>query len=173
MQLVLTNVRPKFLHIFQKHKSKTGEGEPKYSLSLILDKKDDAEQIKKIQDILAALKKEHGFNAVGDKCCLRDGADNTEHYDAKWMYLRASNKNRPQVVDRAKRPVTEDDNLFYDGCRVNAIVDIYGIKEFKSFSASVEVVQFVRDDEPLGRPPVDIDKLLPDLSDTVSGDGLD
>jgi hypothetical protein len=71
-------------------------------------------------------------------------------YEGK-MTIKASTKKRPLVIDRDKSPITEDDNIVYAGCYVNAIVTLWGQNnQFgKRVNAQLDGVQFVRDGEPL------------------------
>ncbi len=66
------------------------------------------------------------------------------------LYVKASSKMRPQVIDRDKSPLTAADGKIYSGCRVNAQIDIYAMdsKDFgKQVNCSLLAVQFHKDDE--------------------------
>lgn len=170
-QLTLTNVRLSYPQVF-KPKAMTDKqgrpmGEPKFSASFLMDKKEHKKLIAEIKTKIEQLKAEKNLKVAPDKVCLHDGVekDGTDGYGEDVMYLNASNTRRPQVVDRKKGAVTEEDNVIYGGCYVNAVVRLWpqNNEYGKRINASLEAVQFVRDGEAFGAPPVDLDDALPDL----------
>jgi hypothetical protein len=67
------------------------------------------------------------------------------------LYMNASNKLRPLVVDDLRQPLTAADGKPYSGSYVNAIVEIWAQDNQygKRINASLLGVQFVRDGERL------------------------
>ena len=173
--ILLTNVRLSYPNVFKAKASADGKGEPKFSAAFILDKKKDAGQIEKVKTLIDAIIKENKLKVDPDKRCLKDGSSKPDNYEDTVMFINASSTKRPQVVNRDRSPLTEEDNVIYGGCYVNAVLNLWAQdNQFgRRVNASLEVVQFVKDGEPFGRKPVDVNSVLPDLSDTVSGDGLD
>mgnify|MGYP005814916115 CR=1 FL=1 len=106
---------------------------------------------------------------------MHDGAIKSDYAGfAGNMFVSASAKTRPLVVDRNPTVhVLPSDGKIYPGCRVNAKLAIWAQGEKAGFgkrvNAELKVVQFVRDDEPLGSSaPASIDG-LEDLSSDDSG----
>ncbi len=62
------------------------------------------------------------------------------------MYITASNKDRPLVIDVNRTPLTAQDGRPYSGCYVNATIEFYAYdNNGKGVSASLRGVQFFRD----------------------------
>lgn len=167
-QIVITNARLSYPHIFAAKAMNEGDT-PKYSASFILDKKTNAGVIKEIEKAINELTTEKfkGKKLPADKVCLRDGDLKDDENYAGAMYVSASNTKRPQVVDRDKKtPLVADDNKPYAGCYVNGVIRIWvqDNKFGKRINASLEAIQFVKDGEPLGAPPVDL-SVLPDVDE--------
>lgn len=170
MQIVLRQVTLSFPHLFEA-KAIQGSTKAKFSAAFILDKKKDAAQIQMVQDAIERLIKEEKLRVAPDKRCLKDGSSKPEHYTDSVMFINASNDVRPQVVNRNKTPVVAADNLMYAGAVVDAVLHLWGQNNQygQRVNASLEVVRFVAHGEPIGRKPVDVDEVLPDLD----SDGLD
>lgn len=170
MQITLLNVRLSYPHLFKAQSAQAG-GDPKFSAAFILDKKSQADQIKSLQNAIEDMIKTEKMKVDPDKRCLKDGSNKPDSYGDDVMFVNASNTVRPQVVDRKKNPVAEEDNVIYGGCYVNAVIRLWPQNnQFgRRVNASLEVVQFVKDGEPFGRKPVDVASALPDLD----SDGLD
>lgn len=172
MQITLLNVRLSYPHLFKATVAK-GSTDAKYSAAFILDKKTQADQIKNLQNKIEELIKENKLRVDPDKRCLKDGSVKPDTYGDGVFFVNSSNTKRPQVVDRKKSPITEEDNIIYGGCYVNAVIRLWAQdNQFgRRINASLEVVQFVKDGEPFGAKPVDVNTALPDIDD--EGDGLD
>lgn len=175
MQLVLKNVRGSFLNIFKAKAFEDG-GEPRYEGSFLIPKS-DKKQIKLIRDGIAAVLAESnkGKPLPADKICFRDGDEKDYDGYADHWYIATANKKRPQVVDRDRTPLTADDGKPESGDFVNVVVRLWfqNNKFGKRVNASLEVVQFVKEGERFGAPKVDIDEVLPDLSDEDEDDDDD
>lgn len=171
MQITLLNVRLSYPTVFKAKAAVTAPGaEPKFSASFILDKKTQGDQIAAIQAAIETMIKEEKLKVDPDKRCLKDGATKPDTYGEGVFFINSSNVKRPQVVDRKKNPLAEEDNVIYGGCYVNAVIRLwpqdnqYG----RRINASLEVVQFVKDGEPFGHKPVNVDEALPDVDDDDS-----
>ena len=146
----MKNVRLSFPSLF--HKAMFQGTETKYEATFLLDKKEHAATITQVSDAIAAMLKEHKAKLTSDKICLKDG--DLMDYDgyANTLTLKASSTKRPMVINKLKEPVTEDDNVIYSGCYVNAIVSLWFQDNGfgKRINASLEAVQFAKDGTPFG-----------------------
>jgi hypothetical protein len=169
MELILENVRLSYPHLF-KAKS-VMNSDPKFSAAFILDKTRDAKMIARAQEVIKEVLAEAKKRVDTDKMCLKDGATKEEIYGPDVMFINASNDDRPQVVDRGRHPVTEEDDIIYGGCFVNAVLNVWfqDNQWGRRVNASLEAVQFVRDGERFGRKPLDVNEKLPDLSGEDDG----
>jgi len=159
-KIKISNARLSFPNIF--HTSVFGgEDTGKFDATFLLDKKEHAEIIKTIKVYMQLLADEKfkGKLPPDDKICLRDGDETERPEQQGMMVIKANSKRRPLVINRDKSPITEDDNLIYAGCRVNAIISLWAQNnQFgKRINASLEGVQFCAHDEPFGPPSLDVD----------------
>ena len=158
-KIQLKNVRLSFPSLFQMG-SFGGESTGKYEATFVLDKKEHAEVIKQIQTATDALMKEAFKGKIAsDKLCIKDGDELGRDEFVGKMTIKASTKKRPLVIDRDKSPITEDDNIVYAGCFVNAIVTLWAQNnQFgKRINAQLDGVQFYRDGEPFGDSGISVD----------------
>ncbi len=132
-------------------------GDPKYSVSCIIDK-DDKETIAKIQKAIE-LAKEEGKGKWGGKIPanlktpLRDGdidRPDDEAY-AGCMFLNANSRQAPQVVDKNVQPILDQSEV-YSGCygRVSVTFYPYNSNGNKGVAAGLGNIQKLRDGEALG-----------------------
>jgi hypothetical protein len=154
-RIQLKNVRLSFPSLFEKTAFKGNDAnkdkEGKYEATLLIPKTDTATKAK-IDAMIAKAVSEAGFKIPSDKRCLRDGDEaEYEGYEGNWS-LKASSKKRPTTLDRAKGVVTKDDDLFYPGCYVNAIVNFWiQDNDFgKRVNANLYGVQFFAHGETFG-----------------------
>lgn len=158
-KIQLKNVRLSFPSLFQMG-SFGGESTGKYEATFVLDKKEHADVIKQIQSATDALMKEAFKGKIAsDKLCLKDGDELGRDEFVGKMTIKASTKKRPLVIDRDKSPITEDDNIVYAGCYVNAIVTLWAQNNSygKRINAQLDGVQFYRDGEPFGDSGISVD----------------
>lgn len=130
-KLVTTKVRFSYAHVFQAVAMAEGQ-EKKYSVSLLISKKDKA-LIKKVNDAIAAALEAGKTSKFGGavpkkglKMPLRDGdvdRDEDEVYKGHF-FITASSKRRPQVVDAELNPIIDEDE-FYSGCYGRASINFY------------------------------------------------
>lgn len=168
-KIQLKNVRLSFPSLFRRAQFNGEDG--KYEATFLFDKKDKKLKAK-LDKAIAAKIKAAGIKVSADKRCLKDG-DDVEYsgYEGMWS-IKASQSRRPTVIDRDRTPVTEDDNVIYAGCYVNAIVDfwIQNNSFGKRVNANLYGVQFVKDGEAFGMGPVDVTDDFDDLSDEDEDD---
>ena len=159
MKIKIPSARLSFPSLFNMA-SFGGESTGKFEATFILDKKDHAKQIEEIEGAIAKLQKELKVKLASDKLCLKDGDEmERPEYQGK-MTIKASTKKRPMVINRDKTPITEDDNVVYAGCYVNAIITLWAQNNSygKRVNAQLDGVQFVRDGEPFGDGGISVDQ---------------
>lgn len=152
MKIKLNDVRLSFPSLFRKG-TFAGE-ETKYEATFLLSKDGHADLINSIKEAISDLIKTDlkGVKLPADKLCLRDGdLVIYDGYDGCYS-IKASSQKRPIVLNRDKSPLTEDDNIIYPGCYVNAIIELWAQNNSwgKRINASLLGVQFARDGEPFG-----------------------
>lgn len=164
-QLRLELVRLSFPDLWEA--KKVGDGEPKFSAAFLLDKKDHADLIVQCKTIAWAAAKEHFKDKAKELIAkkkltifLHEGSEKDyEGYSDENMFISASSKRRPVVMDRDKTPLVESDGRPYAGCYVNAVVRIwvqdnqYG----KRINAELMGVQYVKEGEAFGAAPLSDD----------------
>jgi len=147
-KLVLQNVRLSFPSLWQTETYK-GNDTGKYVASFLVDKTTDAG--KALPKMITEVAEQAFGKPIPKKVeyCLKDG-DQQEYdgYAGMWA-IKANTKYRPTVIDRQKRPVTEEDDLIYPGCYVNASLEVYSYdgQYGKRVGCSLNAIQFVRDGE--------------------------
>lgn len=127
-KVIIKKARLSYAHLFEAV-AINGEGEPKYSVSILIDKKDTAtvEAVKTaIKEALAEGKDKLKGKTAGVKIPLRDG--DTERPEdpayAGMYFINANSKRKPEVLDQAKRK-TEDEEVVYSGCYAHVSVNFY------------------------------------------------
>lgn len=156
----MQNVRLSFPSLFR-FEEFGGESTGKYAATFVLDKKDHADTIDKIQKEMARLQKEELKGKLpAEKLAMKDGDEmGRPEFEGK-MTIKASTKRRPTVINRDKSPIAEEDEVIYAGCYVNAIISLWpqNNQYGKRVNASLEGVQFARDGEPFGAGGVSVDE---------------
>ncbi len=100
-------------------------------------------------DAEVAYKKAKAANRVvlhnGDEQADKDGFDETV------VYFNASSKDRPLIINRNRKPVAEEDGVFYPGCYANLKIQLYTWENAKGRGVGVDLVgvQFSKDGEQL------------------------
>lgn len=182
--VVLNMVRLSFPKLFKPEASIEG-GVPKFGAAFLMDPETETGKanIKKLEAaIKAAATKTWAEKADkvrkaldSDRSGLRDGdtATNGEGdiysgYE-NMQFVAASNRKRPQVLNRDKTPLTEEDGVIYGGCYVDAVVSVWATADKKlggnGIFCTLELVRFRKDGEPFGAAPIDADDYLDDLDD--------
>lgn len=158
MKFKVPNVRLSYPSLFQ-HAVFGGESTGKYEATFLLNKDEHAEQIAEIKaEIARMIKEDLKSKLPSDKICLKDGDETGKDSYANCYIVKTSTKKRPLTIDRSKRPVVEEDNVFYGGCYVNAIFSLWSMNNSygKRINAQLDAVQFVKDGDPLGDSGVSI-----------------
>lgn len=147
------------------------KAEPRYGCVIHIPKSDkkfkeafDAEVDRAVKDRL------NGQKPKAKDICLVDGdGDDGDDTTAGYWLISANRKERqgpPQIVDRNPSiNLKQHDPKLYAGCRCNFLIGIYVPKNWSKICASLEVVQFVNDDEPFGGGGVKADAVMPTLDD--------
>lgn len=159
-----------------------GEGDARYSALLLLppshpcvhdvnttiDKVAKDKWGQRADGILKTLRSSH-------KICFLDGAlkAGTEGFEGN-LYLSASSKKRPVVVDRDRAPLTEKDGKPYAGCYVNAILDIWAQDNQwgKRINATLMGIQFLRDGDAFAAIPPATAEDFDNMGDGIDADAL-
>lgn len=158
MKILLKKVRLSYPNLFE---ARSYEGaEAKFSATYIMDPKHPAVAL--INSTIEAVAKEK-WGAKADttlkalrasgKVCLRDGDEKaSDGYEGN-LFINASSKKRPTVIDSdGTTPLVAADGKPYGGCYVNAYVEIWAMdSQFgKRICAALAGVQFHSDGDPFG-----------------------
>lgn len=128
-KVITGEVRFSYAHVHEPHAVEEGQ-DKKYSVSILIDKK-DKETLDKIGKAVKAAA-EAGKAKFGNKIPknlklpLRDGDEEREDdavYAGK-MFLNASSKTKPGIVDADREPIMSNDE-FYSGCFGRASLNFY------------------------------------------------
>ncbi len=150
-KIKLNNVRLSFPSLFKKSVFDGKEG--KFEGTFLISVEDQPQLIAKVEAAMEEfLVTKFGSIAKIPKSlkrtCFKDGDEcDYDGYEGH-MALKAGSNGRPTVIDRAKSPITEEDNVIYAGCYVNAIVDFWYSdhpKGGKQILANLLGVQFAKD----------------------------
>lgn len=151
--MITGKVRFSYASVFQPKAAMDG-GEPKYSVVLLIPKKDTKtiEEIKKhIQAAINAGKEKwNGKVPANVKTPLRDGdEERPDRPEFKGMYfIQASSKMKPQVVDRNLQAII-DPTEFYSGCYGRASINFYAysVNGNKGIACGLGNIQKLEDGE--------------------------
>ena len=171
IQITVTNARLSYANIFRAKAMEGSVGEPKYSCVFLLDKQNNAKDIKTIQDAIAKQVKEglKGKHPGADKVCLKDGSNkaDVDGYGDGVMYVSAGNVKRPVIVDQKRLPLAEEDGKPYSGCIVNGVFNLWvqDNKYGKRINASLTHVQFVKDGPVFGEAVKPAEAVFEDISE--------
>ena len=157
----MANVRLSFPSLFQTEIF-AGDDTEKYAATFILDPQEHKNVIKEIESEIKRLTDEKfdGKALKYDRVCLKDGDDSgTDLLEGKYT-IKATTKKRPLTINRDKSQVTEDDDIFYAGCYVNAIISLWAQNNQwgKRINASLGGVRFCSHGEPFQAGGVDADE---------------
>jgi len=157
--MILTNVRASFINqIFDKGTFTDGKPNSKFSVTLIFDKPEEHKPLLKlvkksvdqlIESELKGEEPEDKYMVVKtDKNRTKKG--NRPEYKG-FVTIKAANASRPIAINKDKSPVTQEDGVFYSGCRVNVKVSFWAnLGDYgATVGCNVIAVQFAGDDERL------------------------
>ena len=155
---------------------------PKFSITLLVPKGSDTDK-----QILAAIEAEAklAYGADWNKMlermkydsrayCYSDGDESKHEEFAGHMVLNSKSTSRPKVINRDRTDVDPQDGVFYSGCYVNPVFDIYAQgKPNAGIRSGFKGVQFNKDgDAFVGSAPAR-DSDFEDLSDLGDDDNSD
>lgn len=155
-RIVTGEVRLSYANIWEP-KSIQGS-KPKYSVSLIIPKSDQATLTainRAIDAAIAAGTAKFGGKKPGKaalKLPLRDGdVERDDEAYAGCMFLNANSLNAPQVVDEAVAPILDRAEV-YSGCYARVSLSFYAFNTNgnKGIACGLGNIQKTRDGEPLG-----------------------
>ena len=179
-QVLIPNARLGYPKLFKPEAIKgMADSKPRYGCAIYLPKSDEATKAK-IDKEVARLSKLH-FKGVKPKskdiCILdgdgEDGDDNTKGY---WVISanRAESQGRPQVVNRNRKPIdSSESEIVYAGCRCNFLISFFVPKSWSKICASLEIVQFAKDDERFGAARAKAEDVMPELPDDDEDGGFE
>lgn len=148
-------------------------GEAKYSAKFLIHKIKDKDAVKALKAAAEAAIKDKFPKGVKESALRNPGINeaNTKEwdgYDDDHVFITATSKRRPAVVDRDLSPLSEADGKPYAGCYVNATVRAYAWehKTGKGVSFDLMAVQFAKDGDAFGGgAPVNVEEEFEELED--------
>lgn len=170
---VVIPCRGSYMHVIKPYSFDVGTPE-KYSMTLLIPKT-DTKTIEKIKTAIKAaieegkskLAKAGGGIPKNLKQPLRD-ADEEGMEDPSYegmMFINATSRTRPQIVDRKVQPITDPEEI-YSGCYCNVSVNFYAfnVGPNRGIAAGLNNIQKVKDGERFaGGPSAEDDfEALPD-----------
>lgn len=158
-KVITGKVRFSYAHVFEPSAINEGD-DKKYSVSILIPKK-DLETLAKVKKAVEAAKQEGKGKWNGKippvlKLPLRDGdaeRPDDEAYEGM-MFLNASSKNKPGIVDENTDPVMSKDD-FYSGCFGRASVNFYAfnVSGNKGIAVGLNNLQKLEDGDRLSGGP--------------------
>lgn len=154
-KIVTGKTRLSYVNLLTPRAQEEGK-EPKYSVCILIDKKDT----KTVNAIKAAIEaaKEAGKATWGGKVPpglktpLRDGDTERDgaEYAGHW-FINASSKRKPQIVDASVQPILDAAEI-YSGMYGRVSINFYAYNQAgnRGVAAGLNNVQKVGDGEPLG-----------------------
>lgn len=172
--ILIKDVRLSYPHLFKAWAGQDDQ-EPKFSGKFWLDKKTHREEIIALNKFLQALQQEY-FKAriPADKLFFKDGAASGKEDEATQFIVSASEKVRPNILNRDKSAIAEADDIIYAGCYVHVLIRPWkqANKFGKRINANLLAVQFARDGERIsGVSRPDVDDVFDDESEGVADAG--
>jgi len=175
--IMMKNVRLSFPSIWTPKSFIEGQA-PKFSCNLLLDKERDKAQIASFKKAIkeAALGAFNGQIPAGLEVCMHDG--NSKSYDGyeNAMYISCASRLRPQIIDRDRTPLVEEDGRPFAGCYVNAAISLWVLDkpEFKKrISCNLNALQFSKDGERFGAGGIAVDTVFDDIQTEQDADAED
>lgn len=172
--VTIHNVRLSYPNLFRPKQgtdnvTKQPTGKPTYGASFLLDKKVNADDIRRLTAAAVFTKQEKWqgkpVNLTGKS--IRDGIEKeaTEGYGPGVVFISARNdKFNPakNIVDQNLQPIAEDAGIPYAGCYVDATVRCWAQDNpnGKRLNWSLVNVQYRRKGEPFGERPIAVEETL-------------
>lgn len=158
-KVITGKVRLSYVHAFKPAAVDEGQ-DPKYSVCILIDKK-DKETLSKIKKAIEAAK-EAGKAKFGGKIPanlktpLRDGDEEYEDGNRGeefqgCYFINASSKTKPGIIDKNKETITDSDAL-YSGCYGRVSINFYAFNTAgnKGIAAGLNNIQKVAEGDFLG-----------------------
>ncbi|HCR1107387.1 TPA: DUF2815 family protein [Klebsiella aerogenes] len=152
--MLLTNVRLSFPDLFVARKQGESATEEKFAGTFLIPAGSEQEKAIEAEILRAAERKWPGKGAqiikqiAGNnmRFCFRpEGEKDYAGYEGM-RFFKATNSQRPTIIDRDKTPLVQADGKPYSGCYVNVSVEFYGYENNgKGIAASLKGVQFFKD----------------------------
>lgn len=154
-KVITGEVRFSYAHVFEP--ASIEGSEPKYSVSILIDKKDKA-TLSRVKAAVEAAK-QAGLSKFGGKVPanlklpVRDGDTEREDdpvYAGKY-FINANAKTKPGIVDKGGNPII-DTTEFYSGCYGHASITFYAFNTSgnKGIACGLNNIMKTRDGESLG-----------------------
>lgn len=152
-RIVTPKARASYPHVF-KPSAFQGEGEPKFSINLLVPKTNDEfiKNLRGLQDaatkaLYPPTKKPQNFEVWG----ITDGDETDDSAAAGCWVIKASNKSRPAIVDKDAVQIIDELEV-YGGCYVRANINAkaYGTASKGGVTLELNVVQKIADGEAFG-----------------------
>ena len=171
--IMIKNARLSFPEIWTPKAFNEGQA-PKFSCNLLLDKEGDKAQIVSFKKAIkeAALAGFNGEIPAGLKICIGDGKEKSYDGYENAMYISCASRLRPQVIDRDRTPLVEEDGRPYAGCYVNAAISLWVMdnKWGKRIACNLNALQFVKDGETFGAGGIKTETVFDDISSEQDAD---
>lgn len=171
--ILIRNVRLSYPHLFKKWGMNEGDTK-KFSSKFLLDKVTHAADIKGLGAHLGKLMQDAFKGRIpNDKLFLRDGDQEGKDTSKGQWTVAASEDKAPDVINRDKSRINEDDDIVYAGCYVNVLLRPWcqNNKFGKRINANLLAVQFVKDGERFsGIERPDTDSAFDDVSEDFDDD---
>jgi len=172
--ITLKNVRLSFPQIWTAKAFNEGQ-DAKFSANFLLDKDRDKEQIDNLKKAIkqAVTAEWGGVTPSKLKIFLGNGADKAHDGYENTMFVSASSRNRPTIIDRDRTPLVQEDGKPYAGCYVNAAISIWVMNNGygNRVLCNLLAMQFVKDGETFGAAAaVKADTLFDDISAESAAD---
>ena len=178
----LNDVRLSFANALFEPQKVQGQGEAKFSASFILPPNHPGvaaikAAMKAVAEAKWGAKAAETFMALkaGDKLALHDGDSKPQYQGYKGnLFVNASNKIKPLVIDGNKSPLAATSGRPYAGCYVNGSIELWAQdNQFgKRINATLKGVQFLRDGERLaggGVASADDFEAIPEAAGATEG----
>lgn len=161
---------------------KAGEdgGEPKFSITGLLDKTEHAGIIKLMADACRRIMADKKLKIASDKLFIKDGDKYFEEKEeCKGRYVvTARESTRPTLRDAAgnklnpKTDLEEIKQMFYGGCIVSILINpwVQDNKYGKRINANLRAVRFMEDGTPFGEGRIDDDDAWDDIESSGESD---
>lgn len=177
-KVVTGKVRFSYVNIFKARSFQAGQ-EEKYSICLLIDKKDKS-TLSKIKAAIEAAKEQGKADKWGGKLPanlkmpLRDGdaerAEEAEEYEGMF-FLNANSNQKPGIVDENLNEILDQTEV-YSGCYGRASINFfpYNSNGSKGIAVGLNNIQKLADGEPLGGARASAEDDFSDSRPDLQGD---